>query len=188
MKRAKAQVPGPTVEVWAFDEHRIGLKPILRRQWAPVGRRPVALSHHRYEWLYLYAFVHPSSGRVEWFLFNTVNAESFSRCLASFAREGGAGRNKVVVLVLDNAGWHVSDRVVIPDGIVPAFLPPYSPELQPAECRWPLANEAVANRSFDTLDALDAALAERCLALCGQPDTITSRTLFHWWPERPRPN
>jgi hypothetical protein len=182
----QAKAPGATVEVGAFDEHRIGLKPIRRRQWAPVGRRPVALSHHRYEWLSLYGFVHPSSGRVEWFLVTTVTAASFSHCSASFAREVGAGRDRVVVLVLANAGWPVSDRVVVPDGLV--VLPPYAPELQPAECLWPLADEAVANRSFATLDALDAALAERCRALCGQPDTITSRTLFHWWPEQPHPN
>src|SRR3954465_5376419 len=51
--------PGRAVEVWAFDEHRLGLKPVLRRQWAPRGQRPIAVGRHRYEWLYLYGFVHP---------------------------------------------------------------------------------------------------------------------------------
>src|SRR5947209_7713909 len=46
--------PGRAVEVWAFDEHRLGLKPVLRRQWAPRGQRPIAVGRHRYEWLYLY--------------------------------------------------------------------------------------------------------------------------------------
>ena len=40
-------------------------------------------------------------------------------------------------------------------------LPPYSPELQPAERLWPLVDEAVANRHFATLDVLDAAVARR---------------------------
>jgi len=31
--------PGRAVEVWAFDEHRLGLRPVLRRQWAPEGQR-----------------------------------------------------------------------------------------------------------------------------------------------------
>src|SRR5215211_1449852 len=39
---ARAQHPDKPVEVWATDEHRIGLKPILRRVWAPKGQRPVA--------------------------------------------------------------------------------------------------------------------------------------------------
>ena len=56
------------MEVWAFDEHRVGLKPILRKVWSPVGERPIAAVHHRYEWTYVYSFVHPNSGATEWFL------------------------------------------------------------------------------------------------------------------------
>ena len=56
---ARAQHPDTPVEVWATDEHRIGLKPILRRVWAPKGQRPIALGHHRYKWLYVTAFVQP---------------------------------------------------------------------------------------------------------------------------------
>ena len=40
---------------------------------------------------------------------------------------------KLVVLVLDNAGWHISDKLKLPDGILLEFLPAYTPELQPAE-------------------------------------------------------
>ena len=47
-----------------MDEHRIGLKPILRGIWAPKGERPIALSHHRYEWLYVWGFVEPVTGAV----------------------------------------------------------------------------------------------------------------------------
>ena len=34
--------------IWATDEHRIGLKPIMRGVWAPNGERPVAIGHHRF--------------------------------------------------------------------------------------------------------------------------------------------
>src|SRR4051795_5732409 len=50
------QHPGKIVEVFATDEHRVGLKPILRRVWAPKGERPRAPGHHRFEWLYVIAF------------------------------------------------------------------------------------------------------------------------------------
>ena len=49
----------------------------------------------------------------------------------------------------------------MPEGISVVFLPPYSPELQPAERLWPLVDEAVVNRHFATLDALDAAVAQQ---------------------------
>src|SRR3954452_6785130 len=55
--------PGRPVEVWAFDEHRLGLRPVLRRQWAPEGQRPIAVGRHRYEWLYLYRFLPPRPRR-----------------------------------------------------------------------------------------------------------------------------
>ncbi len=56
----------PTVELWAVDEHRIGLKPILKRVWTlPTfpGQRPIAPVEHRYDWRYVVGFVHPASGR-----------------------------------------------------------------------------------------------------------------------------
>jgi hypothetical protein len=53
------------IETFATDEHRIGLKPITRRVWAPRGNRPVAPCHHRFEWLYVTAFVSPATGESE---------------------------------------------------------------------------------------------------------------------------
>ena len=182
----RAESPGRPVEVWAFDEHRVGLKPIARRRGAPVGQRPSALGQHRFEWLYVYGFVHPSTGEVVWFLCNGVSTVLLSAVLAAFAAAVGAGKDKLVVLVLDNAGWHSSDKLVVPDGLLLAFLPPYSPELQPAERLWPLTNEAVANQSFATLEELDEALGKRCCTLAAMPDVIKGHTSYSWWPKPPR--
>lgn len=182
MDERRAEHPERPVEVWAFDEHRVGLKPILRRQWAPKGQRPTALGQHRYKWLYLYGFVHPSTRAVVWFVCSAVDTDLLSAVLAAFARAVGAGKDKLVVLVLDQAGWHVSGRLVVPDGIVLEFLPSYTPELQPAERLWPLTNEAVANQHFATLNALDTALSARCSALAAMPEIISAETRFSWWP------
>ncbi len=116
--------PGRKVELWAFDEHRVGLKPVLRRQWAPKGQRPIAVGQHRFEWLYLYGFVHPATGEVVWFICNTVATDLFGAVLAAFAQAVGAGEDKLVILVLDKAGWHTSDKLVVAEGIELAFLPP----------------------------------------------------------------
>jgi hypothetical protein len=48
-----------------MDEHRIGLKPIARGAWAPIKERPIALGHHRFEWLYVTGFVEPATGRTD---------------------------------------------------------------------------------------------------------------------------
>jgi DDE superfamily endonuclease len=182
VRERREQEPDRAVEVWAFDEHRLGLKPVLRRQWALRGQRPIAVGHPRYEWLYLYGFVHPGTGAVVWFVCTGVDAGLLGAVLAAFAEQVGAGEGKLVILVLDNAGWHVSGELVVPKGIELAFLPAYTPELQPAERLWPLTNEAVANKHFATLAELDAALSERCRTLAAMPDVIKAATRFGWWP------
>ena len=154
--------------------------------WAPIGERPVALGHHRYQWLHVTAFVQPTSGEAVWFLSNGLSKPLFEKLLATFARDVGAGCDRHVILVLDNAGWHGPKGLVVPDGITLAFLPPYSPELQPAERLWPLVDEPVANRHSATLADLDAVVAERCCKLA--PDAIRPHTAFHWWPKPVQPN
>jgi hypothetical protein len=56
----QATYPSAEVEVWATDEHRVGLKPILRPIWARRGQRPIARVQHRFQWRYWRAFVHPA--------------------------------------------------------------------------------------------------------------------------------
>lgn len=174
--------PYASVELWTMDEHRIGLKPILRRIWALKGATVKAGVAPRYEWMYVYAFVHPQSGQTTWLLLPTVNVEVFSRALAAFAAEVGAGPTKQIVLVLDRAGWHSSAQLTLPEGIQLVFLPAYSPEVQPAERLWPLSNEPLANRVFASLDELEEVQAEHCRWLQDHPEVVRAHTCFHWWP------
>ena len=173
------------MEIWATDEHRIGLKPITRGVWAPIGERPIAVGHHRFEWLYVTAFVEPATGKTVWNISNAICKEMFEAVLADFAKSIGVGKKKRVVVQLDNAGWHGPENLTVPDGIRLVYQPPHSPELQPAEHLWAFVDEPLANRYFETLEDLDKAVAKRCVALTTQTDTIRASTLFHWWP-RPR--
>src|SRR4029450_1103442 len=86
VEEVAAAHPDRPVEVWATDEHRLGLKPIRRRVWAPVGQRPIALGHHRFLWLYVTAFVQPSSGETFWYLSNGISKPRFAALPAAFAR------------------------------------------------------------------------------------------------------
>jgi hypothetical protein len=101
------------VEVWAFDEHRLGLKPILRKVWAPRGCRPIASGHHRYQWLYLYGFVRPATGEVVWFIAGQHRA--VQRAPGVVRRRGRP--DKHIILVLDGAGWHVARDLVVPEAL-----------------------------------------------------------------------
>jgi len=177
--------PHAQVELWATDEHRIGLKPLLRRIWAPIGQRPIATVQHRFAWRYLVGFVHPASGRTFFHLATTVSIPIFEVELAEFARQAGASPTKQIVLVLDRAGWKpTSVKLRVPEHVHLLLLPPYSPELQPAEHLWPLTNAALVNQHFATIDDLEDAQFARCIALQQRPDLVRSTTCFHWWPKR----
>ena len=156
--------------------------------WAPIGKRPIALGHHRFEWLYVTGFVEPATGTTVWHVSNRISKQLFELVLADFAKTVGAGHDKRIVLQLDNAGWHGPRNLVVPDGIRLVFQPAYSPELQPAEHLWAFVDEPLVNRHFETIEALDHAVGERCVALTKQQQMIAASTRFHWWPRiKPQP-
>ena len=165
-----------------MDEARFGLIPTVRRVWAPVGQRPIALGQCRYQWSYLYGFVHPETGDTLTWQEPKVNTETFSSVLAKFAEAVGAGVNKRIALVVDGAGWHWATDLQVPAGLHLVKLPPYSPELQPAERLWPLIREVAANRLFATLGDLRTTVARRCDQLREQREYVRGYTRYHWWP------
>jgi hypothetical protein len=177
------QQQSEAVEAWTMDEHRIGLKPILRRMWAKRGQRPTVTVYPRYQWLYVYAFVQPTTGRTFWLLMPSVSVAAFEAALLAFADFVGAGPNKRISLLLDCAGWHTSPRLRRPAYLSLYFLPPYSPELQPAEHLWALSDTPLANQCFQNLDQLEEVQAQRCNHLQDHPDLVRSATNFHWWPQ-----
>ena len=123
----------------------------------------------------------PISGETFWSVLNGVSKPFLAALLALFAGEAGAGRERIVVLGLDKAGWHTAPNLVVPDGIRLVYLPRYSPELQPAEHLWPVLDEPLANRYFDTRADLERADTDRCLVL--DSDQLKPGTNFHWWPK-----
>jgi transposase len=152
--------------------------------WCFDGKRPIAPVQYRYEWRYLVAFVHPASGRTVFHLASSVNIPLFEVELAAFAQAVGASPHKQIVLVLDRAGWHSTQRLRVPDHVHLLFLPAYSPELQPVEHLWQLTNTVLVNRHFASIQDLEDAQAARCVALQARPDLVRSATFFHWWPHR----
>ncbi|AFV77248.1 hypothetical protein Theos_2257 (plasmid) [Thermus oshimai JL-2] len=165
-----------------MDEHRLGLKPVYRRVWAPRGRTPLAHVRPRYRWLYVYAFLRPNTGESEFWLLPSVSTEVFNLVLSAFAQLRGSGEEKVVLVVLDRAGWHTSGGLRVPEGVGLVYLPPYSPELQPVERVWPLVDAVVANGQVGTEEELWERVESRCAYLQTQRELIRNHTLFHWWP------
>ena len=178
------QHPNDEVEVWAEDEHRLGLQPILRAIWVEKGTKNVrVMVNPGYDWFYIYAFVHPATGRSYWWILPNVNIDMFELALTDFAQEFGAGKGKQIILVVDQAIWHLSEKVNLPDGIHIQALPVKSPELQPAERLWELSDETVANKAWTDVELMKDEVFKQCHGLTERKEEISNRTLFHWWPQ-----
>lgn len=59
------------------------------------------------------------------------------------------------ILLVDNAGFHSTKDVILPTNIALLPIPPYSPELNPAERVWQEIKSKISMKIFDTLDSLD---------------------------------
>jgi hypothetical protein len=179
LRRLRKAHPKKSVELWTQDEARLGLKPITRRVWAIKGQRPRCCGRTRYQGVYLYGFVRPKSGHTFGVLLPRVKAERMSEALAAFVAYADPKGRKVLVVLVDNAGWHRAKTLVVPSNVVLHFRPPCTPELQPAEPLWPLVREAVANRSLGRIDRLKTIVRDRVDYLTGHPDEVQPRVGFH---------
>jgi len=180
VRRLKAANPGKAVEVWAEDEARLGLKPITRRVWWPRGCRPRSCGRTEYEWLYVYGFARPETGETFTAVLPRVNAERMADAPAALAAHADPGGRKVLVVVVDNAGWHTAKRRAVPANVRLHVLPPCTPELQPVEPFWSLVREAVANDTFDRLADLRRRVARRCRRRADDTETVLGAIGFHW--------
>lgn len=104
LRQVAAAFPHSRVELWAVDEHRIGLKPLVHKIWTVGDQRPIVPVEHRFSGRYLVGFVHPATDRTIFHLATSVSISLFEVELNEFARAVGAGPTKQIVLVLDRAG------------------------------------------------------------------------------------
>ena len=89
--------------------------------------------------------------------------------------------NTHALMVMDGAGWHNSKELQVPDNVSILLLPPYSPELNPAELIWrQLRQRKLSNRLYPTIEDLEAAVDEAWLWILNQPDELSNLCLFPW--------
>lgn len=103
-----------------------------------------------------------------------------SVALAEFAKDIAPEDDKRVLLLLDRASFHTTSKLCVPEQLELRFLPPRSPELQPAESVFPLLREPLANRAFTNLDDLEEVTEQRCQFLMDHPELVKGQVGFQW--------
>ena len=159
---------GPDATVLHADELRLGLRGQVRRVLAPRGAKVRQRVQVRYEWVYLLLGVAPRTGELRWRWIERMRQEQIKPVLA----EWGA-----VSVVWDGAGAHRGKQLAeLP--IARVALPPYSPELNPAERVFEEIRRRAEGRVYDTLAAKQAAVEAYLDELAADPDRV--RRLCDW--------
>lgn len=144
--------------VFFFDESRFGLKPHIGRCWAQKGVTMQTPVNPSYQNFYIFSGVSPITGDAFSLFLPHVNTQTMNIYLRELS---GAFIDYNIMLIMDQAGWHKSQRLQVPDNIQIKFLPPYSPELNPVERLWNwLKKHVCRNRLFECEETLMDALAE----------------------------
>ena len=158
---------------------RVGQKNPITRRWARRGTRPAAPKDQRTASAYVFGAICPKEGKGAALVMPRCVTETMSLHLAEISR--AVAPDAHAVILLDQAGWHQARTLVVPDNITLMPLPPYAPELNPAENIWQHMRENwLSNRVFADYDDIVAHCCDAWNKLLAQPARITSIGMRNW--------
>lgn len=160
----------------AQDEGRFGRISTPRRCWAPPKMRPCVPKQIVREYTYVYAAVAPERGLMTSLLLPHADTAMMNLFLEHVSRTFA---QYFIVIQVDQAAWHRSKALVIPENIRLIAQPAYSPEVNPAEHIWEeLREKYLPNRAFASLDSLFDTLCTGLDELTSDLERLRSLTFF----------
>lgn len=169
---------GRRVRLMFQDKGRLGLLGKPRRCWAPTGVRPVVGARLTRKFSYAFAAVSPHDGVMDSLVLPWGNAQTMSLFLGTVAERHP---DEFIVIVMDQAGWHIAHELQVPQNMRLVLLSPWSPEINPAEHLWDaLREDCVGNTVFANLDAADKTLSAGLQSLKSDHARMQHLTGFKW--------
>lgn len=165
-------------ELFFADEMRYGLISNFRRSWSKVGERTIIDSQQSFDNRYLFSAVSPLTGDS----FHLTGIDGFdSEAAHTFLLELKKQHpDELVIVVWDNAPCHRPKIHREIPGLIVLFLPPYSPELNPAERFFEELRKATANRIFKSIEEQEKAIEEKLNALADDTAAMKQLTGYEW--------
>jgi transposase len=145
---------------------------IQRRALTSKGVKPIVPYQHRFANFYLFGAYSPIDGTHCTLELPACNHICFQCFLDYFSKQQP---EEFKILVLDNGALHKAKELLVPSNIALLFIPPYSPELNPAEKIWRYLKDHLANQIFHNLDTLSNKVA----TLINQLDNPIIKSLTH---------
>lgn len=115
------------------------------------GVKPLCRYGHKFDNVYLFGAFSPINGNHLLLELPYCNADTFQIFIQELSE---LDKEEFKIIVLDNGAFHHAQRLVIPENIALVFLPPYSPELNPAEKVWWTIKRTLKNKFFATMEDL----------------------------------
>ncbi|MGI9176200.1 MAG: transposase [Rhodothermales bacterium] len=130
------------------------------------------------EWLWLYAAVEPATGESFCLYLPHLDGVCFEAFLGEVRR---AYPGDEIVLVLERAGAHISGAVAWPEEMMPFYLPPRSPELDPAERWFQELRGSLSNVAHATLEEMADALTTALRPWWEDVRRLARLVGYSWW-------
>jgi len=162
---------GGQVRFFCGDETRLGLKTLGGRKITAKGVKPVGQMQWQFQATYLYGIVEPKTGEHFFFEFSHLNTDCFQMFLDLVSQQF---QDNLLIIQLDNGGFHKAKRLKVPSNIILMFQPPHCPELNPIEQVWQYLKRQLRWTLPTTLDQLRQQLGERLEKLT--PEAVASIT------------
>lgn len=157
---------------------RYGLISNYRRSWSPIGVRTIIDNQQAFSNRYLFSAVAPLSGES----FHIIGLEENTSAMVAlfFDELEKAYPAQHIVVVFDNAPSHRPKIVRERERLTCIYLPPYSPELNPAERFFGELRKATANRIFTTIDEQERVIEEQVKMLSSNEEGMKQLTGYEW--------
>jgi transposase len=123
------------LELWFADECGVEADPRRRRRWTARGSRPTVPYLGDHIRANVVGAVCPQSGENFTMIFDAMDTDCFQCFLDQLNANVPLPEGKRRMLIVDNASWHKAQRLNW-GAFAPAFLPGYSPDLNPIERLW----------------------------------------------------
>jgi len=139
------------VNLYFQDESRFGLKTHIGKCITARGVKPIVSYQHRFKSTYLYGSYSPINGDSFVWEINGVDSSIFEAYLKALSEYKP---REYKIIVIDNAGFHSTKNIIVPDNIGLINIPPYSPELNPCEKIWQHLKTRFKNQFFKDMNQL----------------------------------
>ena len=139
------------------------------------GIKPVAVSQQVFEYTWLLGAFSPIDGKHLLMETDNCNSDFFQIFINDLSM---TGIDELMLVLLDNASFHKAKKLQLPDNIALIYIPPYSPELNPAEKIWLRFKRAFTNKPFKTIGEVSNFLTEQTCLL--SEVAVISTCAFEW--------